>query len=105
MFKVPMADIEVEFFIMKRRLLEDVGFPQNRIERFSPADGKMSVKLVENSFLEFINNGFAATGEYNTDGVFLKTPGKNKKSCKYCIFKTLKDSNGNLHCNGKEDKV
>ena len=105
MFKVPMGDIEVEFFIMKRRLLEDVGFPQNRIERFSPADGKMSVKLVENSFLEFINNGFAATGEYNTDGVFLKTPGKNKNSCKYCIFKTLKDSIGNLHSNGKEDKV
>jgi hypothetical protein len=103
MFKVPMSDIEIEFFIMKRKLLEDVSFPQSRIERFSPADGKMSVKEVETSFLEFINNGFTASGEYNTSGVFLKTPGKNKKSCKYCQFKTMKDPNGNLYCNGKEE--
>jgi hypothetical protein len=105
MFKIPMGDIEVEFFIMKRKLLEDVGFPQNRIERFSPADGKMSVKEVETSFLEFINNGFTVSGEYNTNGMFRKTPGKNKKSCKYCPFKTMKDPNGNLYCNGKEDKI
>lgn len=105
MFKIPMSDIEVEFFIMKRKLLEDVGFPQNRIERFSPADGKMSVKEVETSFLEFINNGFTVSGEYNTSGIFRKTPGKNKKSCKYCPFKTMKNPNGDLYCNGKEDKI
>ena len=105
MFKIPMSDIEIEFFIMKRKLLENVEFPQSRIERFSPADGKMSVKQVETSFLEFINNGFTLSGEYNKSEIFRKTPGKNKKSCKYCPFKTMKDPNDNLYCNGKEDKI
>jgi hypothetical protein len=104
MFKIPMSDIEVEFFIMKRKLLENVGFPQNRIERFSPADGKMSVKEVETSFLQFINEGFDTAGEYNKETVFLKNPDKAKKNCKYCIFKTLKNSKGELYCNGKEGR-
>jgi hypothetical protein len=102
MFKIPMSDIEVEFFVVKRKLYEDVAFPQQRIQRISPPDGKMSMKQVETSFLQFINEGFDATGEYNKDTVFLKNPGKAKKNCKYCIFKTLKNSKGELYCDGKE---
>jgi hypothetical protein len=105
MFKIPMSDIEVEFFVVKRKLYEDVTFPQQRIQRISPPDGKMSMKQVETSFLQFINEGFDVKGEYNKLNVFAKNPGKLKKNCKYCIFKTLQDSNGNLHCNGKEDKI
>ena len=101
-FDVPMDSIEVEFFIVKRRLLENVEYPQQRIQRFSPASGKMSVKQVEESFLEFINKGFDKNGEYNKDGHFKKSPGKAKKNCKYCIFKTLTDKNGLKYCDGKE---
>jgi hypothetical protein len=43
-----------------------------------------------------------AAGEYNKDGVFPKQPGKAKKNCKYCIFKTLKNTEGKLYCDGKE---
>jgi hypothetical protein len=103
MFKIPMSDIEVEFFVMKRKLFEDVGYPQQRIQRISPPDGKLSMKEVESSFIDFINNGFTKEGDYNKDAVFLKNPGKAKKNCKYCIFKTLRDANGNLHCDGKEN--
>jgi hypothetical protein len=102
MFKVPMTDIEIEFFVVKRKLYEDVAFPQQRIQRISPPDGKISMKQVETSFLEFINAGFDAAGEYNKDGVFPKQPGKAKKNCKYCIFKELKNSEGKLYCDGKE---
>ncbi len=102
MFKVPMSDIEVEFFVVKRKLLEDVEFPQQRIQRISPPDGKMSMKEVESAFLDFIKNGFDDNGEYNKDAVFLKNPGKGRKNCKYCIFKTLKNDKGELYCNGKE---
>jgi hypothetical protein len=102
MFKVPMSDIEIEFFVVKRKLYEDVGFPQQRIQRISPPDGKMSMKEVETSFLEFINAGFDTNGEYNKDGVFPKQPGKAKKNCKYCIFKTLKNDKGEFYCDGKE---
>jgi len=102
LFKVPMTDIEVEFFVVKRKLYEDVGFPQQRIQRISPPDGKMSMKEVESSFLDFINEGFTKEGEYNKDAVFLKNPGKGRKNCKYCIFKTLKNDKGELYCDGKE---
>lgn len=102
MFKAPMSDIEIEFFVMKRKLYEDVGFPQQRIQRISPPDGKMSMKEVETAFIDFLNNGFTAEGEYNKDAVFIKNPGKAKKNCKYCIFKTLKSPEGTLYCDGKE---
>jgi ATP-dependent exoDNAse (exonuclease V) beta subunit len=101
-FKIPMSDIEVEFFVVKRKLLEDVEFPQQRIQRISPPDGKTSMREVETAFLDFINNGFDANGEYNKDAVFLKNPGKARKNCKYCVFKTLKSPEGKLYCDGKE---
>lgn len=97
-----MSDIEVEFFVVKRKLLEDVEFPQQRIQRISPPDGKNSMREVETAFLDFINNGFDASGEYNKDAVFLKNPGKARKNCKYCVFKTLKSPEGKLYCDGKE---
>jgi ATP-dependent exoDNAse (exonuclease V) beta subunit len=102
MFKVPMNDIEVEFFVVKRKLLEDVDFPQQRIQRIAPPDGKLSMKEVEIAFLEFINSGFTLEGEYNVNGSFPKNPEKGRKNCKYCVFKTLKSPEGKLYCDGKE---
>jgi hypothetical protein len=87
---------------MKRKLYEDVNFPQQRIQRISPPDGKMSMKEVETTFLDFINSGFTKDGEYNTSEPFPKNPGKGRKNCKYCVFKTLKSPEGILYCDGKE---
>lgn len=102
LFKVPMSDIEVEFFVVKRKLLENVEFPQQRIQRIAPPDGKLSMKEVESAFLEFVNSGFTPEGDYNVNGVFPKNPEKGRKNCKYCVFKTLKSPEGKLYCNGKE---
>lgn len=101
-FNVAMSDIEVEFFVVKRKLYEDVAFPQQRIQRISPPDGKLSMKEVESSFLDFINHCFDENGEYNTSGHFFKNPDKGRKNCKYCVFKTLKNDKGELYCDGKE---
>lgn len=101
-FNVPMNDIDVEFFVVKRKLYEDVAFPQQRIQRISPPDGKLSMKEVESSFLDFVNHCFDENGEYNTAAHFFKNPDKARKNCKYCVFKTLKDKDGNLYCDGKE---
>lgn len=102
LYKIPMTDIEVEFFVLKRKLYEDVAFPQQRIQRIAPPDGKLSMKAVEESFLDFINDCFTPEGEYNKDKPFIKNPEKARKNCKYCIFKTLKSPDGNLYCDGKE---
>jgi hypothetical protein len=100
---VPMSDIDVEFIILKRKLYEGVAFPQQRIQRVSPADGKISMKRVETAFLDFVNECFDETGEYNKETRFLKIPGKNRKNCKFCQFRTTTDENGNLYCDGKSD--
>lgn len=102
-YKVPITDIDVEFVILKRKLYEDVAFPQQRIQRVAPPTGKMSMKTVETSFLEFINECFTPHGEHNTEFQFGKNPGKAKKNCKYCYFKDLVNKEtGELHCDGEE---
>ena len=97
-YKTPMNDIEIEFIVLKRKLYEDVGFPQQRIQRISPTDGKMSIKEVERTFLDFINDCFDSFGEYIRDKSYIKNPGKGKKNCKYCPFATLLDKDGNKVC-------
>ena len=94
---VPMDMIEVEFIILKRKLYENSNFVQQRIQRFSPPDGRMSMKAVEIDFLNFVKEGFDATGNYNTVSKFRKCPGKAKKNCKYCEFAKT------MHCDSKEE--
>lgn len=101
-YKIPMTDIEVEFIILKRKLYEDVAFPQQRIQRVSPPTGKMSMKMVEGSFLDFINECFDPQGEYNKETHYLKNPGKARKNCKYCPFKEMVGADGKLYCDGVE---
>lgn len=100
---IPITSIDVEFIILKRKLYEGVAFPQQRIQRVSPPDGKISMKRVETSFVEFINECFDSEGNYNIVTPFPKIPGKNKKNCKYCQFKTMKDKNDKFYCDGKSD--
>ena len=101
-FKVPMNVIEIEFIVLKRKLYEDVGFPQQRIQRISPTDGKISMKEVETTFLDFINDCFDSNGDFNKDKTFIKNPGKAKKNCKYCSFADMVDKDGNKICDQKE---
>jgi len=102
-FGTPMNQIEVEFFVLKRKLYEDVAFPQQRIQRIKPADGKMSMKAVETSFLEFITECFDPHGVPNKDAHFIKNPDKGKKNCKYCTFsKLINPATGEKYCDQKE---
>jgi hypothetical protein len=84
-FNVPLNSIEVEFFIVKRKLYENVSFPQSRIQVFKPAAGPVIIKESINSFIEFLDIGFNSDGTYNTSIEYPKIPGKAKKNCKYCI--------------------
>jgi hypothetical protein len=97
-FNVPLSSIEVEFFILKRKLYENVNFPQSHIQLFAPTHNAPAVATTLNSFSEFINECFTPTGEYNISGKYPKIPGKAKKNCKYCPH--LK-----VNCDGKADKL
>jgi hypothetical protein len=81
-FNVPLNNIEVEFFIVKRKLYENVSFPQSRIQIFKPNAGPMAIKESIHSFIEFLDFGFNSDGTYNEINQYIKVPGKSKKNCK-----------------------
>ena len=96
-FNVPLDAIDVEFFILKRKLYENAAFPQNRIQIFEPANAKNYVSKSLVTFTSFIDECFTPEGTYKEDGYYPKVPGKAKKNCKYCThYKT--------NCDGKETK-
>jgi hypothetical protein len=80
--KIPLDDVEIEFFIVKRKLWESE-FKQKRVQLFSPANGKISMKKFEVELNRFINI-FDENGVLKEGLVFNKTI--NKKNCKECVF-------------------
>ena len=80
---IPIDKIDVEYFIVKRKLYEKVDFPQRRVQTFQPASGKPSVNKVINNLNQFIDESFI-DGEYNLEHNYIKRP--SKKNCKFCEF-------------------
>ena len=80
----PIERIEVEYFIVKRKLWEKAQFPQKRVQKFSPASGKPSMNKVNTRLLKFVNEAFTEDGSYTTN-TLEATP--SKKSCKWCEFR------------------
>lgn len=95
---VPLSDIEVEFFILKRKLYENVSFPQSRIQTFTPTHTQSAISDALGGFIKFVQECFTTTGDYQMDIKYPKIPGKAKKNCKYCAhYKTT--------CDAKADKI
>ena len=92
---VPMDRIEVEYFIVKRKLWENTDFPQKRIQTFIPANGTPSINKVNSRLDAFMEDCFTDDGEYRDDHTYSKLP--SKKNCRWCEFKDkpeLCDKNG-----------
>ena len=83
-FNHPMDRIEVEYFIVKRKLYENLDFPQRRVQKFAPANGKPSINQVVKRLDEFMSESFKSDGEYNTEHIYRKEP--SKKNCRFCDF-------------------
>jgi hypothetical protein len=79
----PIENIDVEYFIVKRKLWENTDFPQKRIQKFIPASGTVSMNKVNNGLNTFLNEAFTEDGEKKNDMV--ATP--SKKACRFCEFK------------------
>lgn len=98
-YNIPIDMIDVEFFILKRKLYENYAFPQSRIQIFTPANGPRNVVQVMNSFSKFIVDCFNKNGTYIDDVTkYPKEPGKAKKNCKYCPHKKI-------NCDAKADII
>ena len=86
----PIDKIDVEYFIVKRKLYENAKFPQKRVQKFIPASGTVSMNKVAKKLTKFIDEAF------NEDGTHTKNelpPTPSKKACKWCEFKKTE------HCN------
>lgn len=96
-YNVPIDMIDVEFFILRRKLWENYSFPQSRIQTFIPKNNQQSVARALNLFGEFVTECFTSEGKFvEESSVYLKNPGKAKKNCKFCPHK-------GKNCDAKSD--
>jgi len=84
---IPISMIDVEFFIIKRKLYENCNFKQTHIQIFKPNASQAEVDRVVKHFNQFLTECFKPDGSYNEDIKYPKIPGKNKTNCKYCLHK------------------
>ena len=86
-FNVDIDQINVEYFILRRKINEDADFVARRVQEWRPASGKVkrgkAVKLLN----EFVDNAFK-DGDYNLEGDFAPTP--SKSACMFCPYKEEK---------------
>ena len=87
-FNVDVDQINVEYFILRRKINEDAEFVARRVQEWRPASGKVkrgkAVKLLN----EFVDNAFK-DGVYNLEGDFTPTP--SKSACMFCPYKEEKE--------------
>jgi hypothetical protein len=87
-FGVPVDNINVKFFIVKRKIWEESEFPQKRIQEFTPANGKTKVNKAKNALNSFIEEAFSIDGSFKSTD---HQPNPSKNSCMYCPYKDKKD--------------
>ena len=83
-----VEQIEVEFFIVKRKIYEEAEYPIPRLQSFKPASGKNKRKQTIDSFQEFIKDCFDDVGKPKIKS-YLKNVGE--KSCKWCPYNNNQD--------------
>ena len=87
-FGVDIENIDVEFFIVKRKIWEQSEYPQKRVQQFVPSNGKTKVKKSKAALDTFIEEVFNLDGSYKSTD-HQATP--NKSSCLYCQYKDKKE--------------
>ena len=60
---IPLDKVEVEYFIVKRKLYENLDFPQKRVQKFVPANGTPSMNKMINRFKEFLDATYDLDGK------------------------------------------
>lgn len=82
-FNVDVEKIEVEFFIVKRKIWEESEFPIPRVQSFKPPSGKIKRKQAVDGFQSFLDDCFDGSGKHQIKS-YIKNVGE--KSCKWCPF-------------------
>ena len=83
-FGFDVEKIEVEYFIVKRKIWEQSEYPTPRTQSFKPASGKNKRKQAVDNFQSFIKDCFDEVGKPQLKS-YLKNVGES--SCKWCPYK------------------
>ena len=87
-FNVSEDNIDVEFFIVKRKIWEDSPYPISRVQEFKPASGKVKINKATKAITSFIEEVFNYDGSYK-DKTY--EPNPSKFNCMFCPFKEDKN--------------
>ena len=80
--EIPMDKIDVEYLILKRRLYENIAYPQKRIQVFTPASGKPSINKVMTRLDEFMSECYDENGKIIAHDYEKCEPYKKCRMCK-----------------------
>ena len=80
-FNFPIEKIEVEFFIVKRKLFESEDFVIRRIQKFKPPSGKIKINRANQALQNFMDQAFDLNGYKKVE----HKPQVND-NCKWCVF-------------------
>ena len=89
-----VEQIEVEFFIVKRKIYEQAEYPIPRLQSFRPASGKNKRKQAINNFEAFVKDCFDEVGKPQIKS-YLKNVGES--SCKWCPYKDNQELCNKMH--------
>jgi hypothetical protein len=87
-FNVDVDQINVEYFILRRKINEDAEFVARRVQEWRPASGKLKRGKAMKLLNDFVSNAFK-DGAYNKDGNFSPTP--SQSACRFCPYNNDKD--------------
>ena len=82
-FNVEVDQINVEYFILRRKINEDAEFVARRVQEWRPPSGKIKRGKAMKLMNDFVDNAFK-DGGYNLQGDFTPTP--SKSACRFCPF-------------------
>jgi hypothetical protein len=81
-YGIPLENIEVEFFIVRRKVWENSDYPIYRVQQHKPAAGRNKLKKADKILDEFITECFTSKGKYQDK----EHPKVISKLCEWCPF-------------------
>jgi len=87
-YKVDVDKIDVQYFIVKRKVWENEDYVIPRIQIWAPASGKVKRKQIMTHFEEFLSEAFHDDGVYRTHEQMKNV---SKDNCTWCPFNDKPD--------------
>jgi hypothetical protein len=94
-YNFPIDNIEVEYFITRRKVYEEGDYPQKRIQEHKPAAAKVKINKATQLLEGFLNEVFNPDGSFKMHELE-KRP--SKENCRFCPY-----SNNPDLCNKNEE--